>query len=470
MDSMARQVLEMVDGCRVVVPDSIELVTPYVLRERGDWFEDEIRFVRRALEPGQRAIDIGANYGLFTLSMARSVGAGGHVWAFEPASATASFLEASLRENAVANVTLRRAGVSSRAGTAELSLNASPELNEIVRGGGSRGPTERIELCSLDELDAAGTWDRVDFLKIDAEGEELRIIEGAGSFLRRHSPLIQVEVMAGTKTSLEPVRAFLLLGYQAYRLVPGLGILVPFDLREPVDAFTLNLMCCRADRARQLAARALLVEPADLPPSPGPDVLAGRNSDGRYHWPTSMAGFDYVRMLSGSWAGGARTNERAQVERALSMFALSRDTDVPPRDRFLALRRSLELMQKAAAVPEFMRRASLARVAGAFGSRLQAVTALDALARSAADQRGFDFSEPFLAPCERFERIPVAGREHDWALAAVLEEFECLQSHSSFYSGPASFGRLRAIAQLGFASPEMQRRLELVRARMAARG
>jgi FkbM family methyltransferase len=179
MDSMPRQVLEMVDGCRVVVPDSIELVTPYVLRERGDWFEDEIRFVRRALEPGQRAIDIGANYGLFTLSMARSVGAGGHVWAFEPASATASFLEASLRENAVANVTLRRAGVSSRAGTAELSLNASPELNEIVRGGGSRGPTERIELCSLDELDAAGTWDRVDFLKIDADHRGRRVLPAA---------------------------------------------------------------------------------------------------------------------------------------------------------------------------------------------------------------------------------------------------------------------------------------------------
>ena len=294
-------------------------------------------------------------------------------------------------------------------------------------------------------------------------------MEGAGSYRRRHSPLIQVEVMAGTKASLEPVRAFLRLGYQAYRLVPGLGVLVPFDLREPVDAFTLTLMCCSADRARHLAARALLIEPADLPPSPGPDVLAGWNSDGRYHWPTSMAGFDYVRMLSGSWAVGARTNERAQVERALSLFALSRDADVPPRDRFLSLRRSHELMQKAAAVPEFMRRASLARVAGAFGARLQAVTALDALARSTADRRGFDLSEPFLVPCERFERIPAAGREHDWAISAVLEEFECLQAHSSFYSGPASLGRLQAIAQLGFASPEMRRRLELVRARMAAR-
>ena len=49
----------MVDGVRVVVPDSLELITPYVLREQGDWFEDEIRFVRRAVEPGATALDIG---------------------------------------------------------------------------------------------------------------------------------------------------------------------------------------------------------------------------------------------------------------------------------------------------------------------------------------------------------------------------------------------------------------------------
>ena len=47
-------VLPIVDGLKVVVPDSMDLITPYVLREQGDWFEEEIRFVRRVLEPAQR--------------------------------------------------------------------------------------------------------------------------------------------------------------------------------------------------------------------------------------------------------------------------------------------------------------------------------------------------------------------------------------------------------------------------------
>src|SRR5271156_3491421 len=84
-------VLTLVDGVRIVVPDSLFLITSYVLREQQDFFEDELPFVRQLLQPGQNVIDIGANYGVYTLPMAQKVGASGHVWAFEPASSTARF-------------------------------------------------------------------------------------------------------------------------------------------------------------------------------------------------------------------------------------------------------------------------------------------------------------------------------------------------------------------------------------------
>jgi hypothetical protein len=41
-----------------------------VLIEQEDWFEKEICFVRRVLQPGTCAADIGANYGTYTLAMA----------------------------------------------------------------------------------------------------------------------------------------------------------------------------------------------------------------------------------------------------------------------------------------------------------------------------------------------------------------------------------------------------------------
>ena len=66
-------ILEIAGGVRVVTPDSAHLITPYVLYEQQDWFEDEIGFLRRVLMPGQQAIDVGANYGVYTLSMAKAV-------------------------------------------------------------------------------------------------------------------------------------------------------------------------------------------------------------------------------------------------------------------------------------------------------------------------------------------------------------------------------------------------------------
>ncbi len=45
-------VITLVDGAQIVVPDSLDLITPYVLQEQQDWFEDEIKFLRRLLQPG----------------------------------------------------------------------------------------------------------------------------------------------------------------------------------------------------------------------------------------------------------------------------------------------------------------------------------------------------------------------------------------------------------------------------------
>ena len=59
-------------GGEICVPASS--MSAYVLLEQEDWFEKEIAFVRRMLRPGMRVIDIGANYGTYTLAMARAVG------------------------------------------------------------------------------------------------------------------------------------------------------------------------------------------------------------------------------------------------------------------------------------------------------------------------------------------------------------------------------------------------------------
>ena len=176
-------VLTLVDGVRMVVPDSLDLITPYVLREQQDFFEDELPFVRQLLQPGQNVIDIGANYGVYTLPMAQKVGAGGHVWAFEPASTTAQFLAQSIAANGFSQVTLEQKAVSSAPGSAQLALHVQAELRSIVHGADSSGGSETVSVVSLDDCMDRHRWTDIDFIKIDAEGEESNIVKGGRRFL-----------------------------------------------------------------------------------------------------------------------------------------------------------------------------------------------------------------------------------------------------------------------------------------------
>ncbi len=77
-----------------------------------------------------------------------------------------------------------------------------------------------------------------------------------------------------------------------------------------------------------------------------------------------------------------------------------------------------------------------------------------------------DISEPFLVPCRRFDSIAPGDASEIWILASVLEELELIGTFSSFYSRASALPRLETIRELGFASPEMQRRLNLVQERI----
>ncbi len=117
---------------KVCVPNNISLMTPYVLLEQEDWFEDEISFVRSVLGSGDRVIDIGANYGIYTLTAAAVVGAQGEVWAFEPCTETAGFLRQSVGKNAFGNVEVMTTALSDRQGSGYLSLSPNSELNALT--------------------------------------------------------------------------------------------------------------------------------------------------------------------------------------------------------------------------------------------------------------------------------------------------------------------------------------------------
>lgn len=454
---MTSVALPLVDGVQVVVPDSLDLITPYVLREQLDWFEDELRFLRGLLQPGQQVIDIGANYGVYALSMAKAVGAGGRVWAFEPATSTADFLARGIAANGFDHVVLERSALSSASGSARLSLHDNAELNELVRDDSAAGgATETVPLTTLDDcLDRFG-WQDIDVMKIDAEGEETNILKGGARFFARLSPLVVYEVKAGQDLHLELVSAFADLGYRSYRLVPGLGMLTPFLPGDTPDGYLLNLFCCKPDRAARLTAAGVLVEAPAATPLPA----------ARHHWREALATQPFATAFADAWS---RPGADSAVATALSLYAMSRDSALPAPERLAALTASLRHWQELCAQdPRHLRLLSLARVAREAGARSLAVRALSQQAGLIVQQKRAEAGEPFLPASARFEAIAPGAASGNWILGSVLEALELQSAFSSFYTGAAARQRLEAIVQLGFASPEMQRRLDLLRQRLPA--
>ena len=455
----------MVDGVRIIVPDSLNLITPYVLMEQQDWFEDEIKFVRCLLRPGQKLVDIGANYGVYTLSMAHAVGPSGQVWAFEPASTTRNLLAESVALNGFSQVVVVQSALSKNCGTAWLALRENAELNALIPQESSGG-SEAVPVVTLDDCMGRYGWSAVDFIKIDAEGEETNILAGGKAFFSDLSPLVQYEVKAGAELQLTLVKDFAALGYDSYRLVPGLDLLIPFDDGSMPDPYLLNLFACKRECAQRLAARGLLLD-SSCHSTDYENSLKEVANRSAYNWRHTIAKLPYGALLSNRWEQTVVAEDCSEVEQALALYAVSRDSALPTVQRFGALEASFGGFRRLCErQPSFLRSASLARVAREFGARAIAVNALQQLSNVILQTNRADVSEPFLAPGKRFDSVPPGNVIGNWVFAAILEEIERLASYSSFYTGISARQRLEAIRTLGYADAEMDRRLRLLQMRM----
>ena len=156
--------------------------------ENGRFEEGEIRFIQEYLKPGMMAIDIGANIGVHTLIVAQSVGAAGRVHSFEP-SAVFERLQRNISLNSFSDrVVLNHCAVGRKSGTMVLmkcksGFEAYTSANSPCYESASTGETFTSNLITLDEYAAVHDISQIDFLKIDVEGAEQDVVEGAHSLL-----------------------------------------------------------------------------------------------------------------------------------------------------------------------------------------------------------------------------------------------------------------------------------------------
>lgn len=165
----------------------------------GTYEPNEFMFLSKLLRPGMTFIDVGANDGLYTLFASRNVGPTGRVIALEPSSREFARLERNLLLNHPTNVRVLRSAASNREGFGTLRIAGFGHEGQNTLGGFAysveQDGAEEIPLVTLDNVVNRYGLERIDVIKMDTEGGELRVLEGSQGILATQKPVILLEIL-----------------------------------------------------------------------------------------------------------------------------------------------------------------------------------------------------------------------------------------------------------------------------------
>ncbi len=162
----------------------------YHLHQR-DWLARERAVLGPLVSPGATVFDIGANLGFYSAMFAAQIGPQGRVVAFEPAPQVFGKLRATIARNRLDQVVALNLGCGSVAGEPVLrQISASTGTGSLV---GGEGAGEAVRIRPLDEIPEARERPP-QLIKIDVEGFEPEVLDGARSILGEHRPILYIEL------------------------------------------------------------------------------------------------------------------------------------------------------------------------------------------------------------------------------------------------------------------------------------
>jgi FkbM family methyltransferase len=184
----------------------------YALQHLLGFSEAELELLPKLVRPGSMAIDVGANTGIYSYYLHRL---GQRVRAFEPNPRLARLLE----EAKFPGVEVINAGLSDTPGKALLHIPVIRGRRYATRASLMR-PSDACETVEVDvaTLDSFA-FENVGLIKIDVEGNELRVLAGGRATIERNRPALIVELSERTLQGVtldEAFRAVIDLNYQGF--------------------------------------------------------------------------------------------------------------------------------------------------------------------------------------------------------------------------------------------------------------
>jgi FkbM family methyltransferase len=156
----------------------------WFVRLLGRWDSNEKRVLEKIIHKGLNIVEVGANFGVYTLQMADLVGKSGKVYAFEANPMVSKYLKESIKLNNLQDII-----VMFEKAAGDIPGEAFLEFGVENIGGGhlvSSASSSSIK-THIVRLDDVVNEEHIDLLKIDAEGCEFKILQGAKELIKRNA-------------------------------------------------------------------------------------------------------------------------------------------------------------------------------------------------------------------------------------------------------------------------------------------
>jgi FkbM family methyltransferase len=184
-------------------------------------YEPELLLLSGLINRGDVVIDIGANFGIYSLMAAKRTGAVGKVYSFEPGAEALRQLERNCALNPGLKIHIVPIGLSDANGTRRLFHIGGPTTFSV--GGSDTTISEAVQLVTLDSWVASIQLKQIDLIKVDVEGHEPQVFRGGTQSLASFKPLILFEVSASAlqrngSSVGAAYEALTNIGYEMFRL------------------------------------------------------------------------------------------------------------------------------------------------------------------------------------------------------------------------------------------------------------
>lgn len=193
----------------------------------GKYEQEIMRFVENLVDPEMCCYDIGGHYGYYSVTLA-SLATGGSVHTFEPVASHANRIQQAISKSKLNHTQVHQLAVAGECGELELKFageNGDDSMAYLTTYGGVDTSAAHehyqsfhqttVKTITLDK--AAEQYGKPQFIKIDAEGAEGPILEGARSLIHSERPRLLIEVH-GIQETMHCAEVLHDLDYQAVLL------------------------------------------------------------------------------------------------------------------------------------------------------------------------------------------------------------------------------------------------------------